>query len=62
MFHRRSGCCSSGGKIWNRKYGLVNNAGINIPRLLVDKNHPHGPYELLDEVFDKIVAINQGLT
>lgn len=39
--------------------GLVNNAGINIPRLLVDKNHPHGPYELSDEVFDKIVAINQ---
>ena len=34
--------------------GLVNNAGINIPRLLVDKNHPHGPYELSDEVFDKI--------
>ena len=39
--------------------GLVNNAGINIPRRLVDKNHPHGPYELSDEVVDKIVAINQ---
>lgn len=39
--------------------GLVNNAGINIPRLLVDKNDPHGKYELSDEVFDKITAINQ---
>ncbi|MGX7173960.1 SDR family oxidoreductase [Enterococcus ratti] len=39
--------------------GLVNNAGINIPRLLVDKKHPYGPYELSDDVFDKIIAINQ---
>ncbi|MGX7196815.1 SDR family oxidoreductase [Enterococcus olivae] len=39
--------------------GLVNNAGINIPRLLVDKKDPHGQYELSDEVFDKITAINQ---
>src|SRR5699024_5563899 len=39
--------------------GLVNNAGINIPRLLVDKNDPHGKYELSDEVFDKIFAVNQ---
>lgn len=39
--------------------GLVNNAGINIPRLLVDKQEPLGQYELSDEVFDKIVAINQ---
>ena len=39
--------------------GLVNNAGINIPRLLVDKNDPHGKYELNDEIFDRIIAINQ---
>ena len=39
--------------------GLVNNAGINIPRLLVDKDDAHGQYELADEVFDKITAINQ---
>lgn len=39
--------------------GLVNNAGINIPRLLVDKNEAHSKYELSDEIFDKIIAINQ---
>ncbi|WP_430603781.1 sorbitol-6-phosphate 2-dehydrogenase [Enterococcus sp. DIV1368b] len=39
--------------------GLVNNAGINIPRLLVDKKYAHGEYELSEEVFDKIIAINQ---
>lgn len=39
--------------------GLVNNAGINIPRLLVDRNDPHGNYELSDEIFDRITAINQ---
>jgi len=39
--------------------GLVNNAGINIPRLLVDKKDPYGKYELSDAIFDKIIAINQ---
>lgn len=39
--------------------GLVNNAGINIPRLLVDKKDPHGKYELSDPIFDKMSAINQ---
>lgn len=39
--------------------GLVNNAGINVPRLLVDANDPHGKYELDDATFDKITAINQ---
>lgn len=38
---------------------LVNNAGINIPRLLVDPKDPHGKYELDDAVFDKITSINQ---
>ena len=35
---------------------LVNNAGINIPRLLVD---PAGQEELSVEVWDKVVTINQ---
>lgn len=39
--------------------GLVNNAGINLPRLLVDGGNPHAQYELSDAVFDKMVAINQ---
>lgn len=39
--------------------GLVNNAGINIPRLLVDRKEAHSQYELSDEIFDKMIAINQ---
>lgn len=39
--------------------GVVNNAGINIPRLLVDPIDSHGQYELSDDEFDKILAINQ---
>ncbi|EOI53910.1 SDR family oxidoreductase [Enterococcus gilvus] len=39
--------------------GLVNNAGINVPRLLVDEEDPHGPFELSDAVFDKMLVINQ---
>ncbi len=35
---------------------LVNNAGINIPRLLVD---PAGKEELTEQVWDKVVNINQ---
>ena len=35
---------------------LVNNAGINIPRLLVD---PKGKQEITDEIWEKIVSINQ---
>lgn len=38
---------------------VVNNAGINIPRLLIDPKDPHGKYELDDAVFDKITTINQ---
>lgn len=36
--------------------GLVNNAGINIPRLLVD---PAGKEEATEEIFDRITAVNQ---
>lgn len=35
---------------------LVNNAGINIPRLLVD---PQGKEEVAEEIFDKITMVNQ---
>ncbi|WP_019771179.1 SDR family oxidoreductase [Streptococcus sobrinus] len=38
---------------------VVNNAGINIPRLLVDPKDPHGQYELDDAIFEKITMINQ---
>ncbi|MFS9437619.1 SDR family oxidoreductase [Streptococcus sobrinus] len=38
---------------------VVNNAGINVPRLLVDPKDPHGQYELDDAIFEKITMINQ---
>ncbi|SES10660.1 SDR family oxidoreductase [Streptococcus gallolyticus] len=38
---------------------VVNNAGINVPRLLVDPKAPHGKYELDDATFEKITMINQ---
>ncbi|MDO4814600.1 MAG: SDR family oxidoreductase [Gemella sp.] len=37
---------------------LVNNAGINIPTLLVDSISPKGKYELNDDVYDKVMNIN----
>lgn len=39
--------------------GVVNNAGINVPRLLVDTKDPHGEFELGNDIFDKMIAINQ---
>ncbi|MCU9533385.1 SDR family oxidoreductase [Streptococcus sp. CSL10205-OR2] len=39
--------------------GVVNNAGINIPRLLVDPKDPYGKYELDEQTFEKITMINQ---
>ncbi|MFC6169989.1 SDR family oxidoreductase [Loigolactobacillus jiayinensis] len=38
--------------------GLVNNAGINLPRLLVDDAQPKGQYELTEDTFNKIFAVN----
>jgi len=35
---------------------LVNNAGINVPRMLVD---PAGKEELTEDIWDKVVSINQ---
>lgn len=37
---------------------IVNNAGINIPRLLVDPKDPNGKYELDDKVIDLVTDIN----
>jgi sorbitol-6-phosphate 2-dehydrogenase len=34
---------------------LVNNAGINVPRLLVD---PAGKEELTEDIWDKVFAVN----
>ncbi|EEP92963.1 Sorbitol-6-phosphate 2-dehydrogenase [Yersinia kristensenii ATCC 33638] len=38
---------------------LVNNAGINLPRLLVDPKQSHSQYELKDNEFEKMVNVNQ---
>lgn len=45
-----------------KKFGkldvLVNNAGINIPCLLIDPKDPHGKFELNDKVYDKVTGVN----
>lgn len=38
--------------------GVINNAGINLPKLLVDLDDPKGEYELNEETFNKIFSIN----
>ncbi|GAF41171.1 sorbitol-6-phosphate 2-dehydrogenase [Agrilactobacillus composti DSM 18527 = JCM 14202] len=38
--------------------GLVNNAGINMPRLLVDAKDPKCKYELKENEFDKMFSVN----
>lgn len=38
---------------------LVNNAGINIPRLLVDPKDSKGKYELNEDIFEKVVNVNE---
>lgn len=44
---------------YGRIDGLVNNAGINLPRLLVDGYHPEAPqYELDDDAFENMMAVN----
>lgn len=37
---------------------LVNNAGINIPRLLVDTKKSNSIYELDEDVWDKVMNVN----
>ncbi|RYL89329.1 SDR family oxidoreductase [Sporolactobacillus sp. THM7-4] len=39
--------------------GLVNNAGINLPRLLVDFRGEKPEYELDEKTFDLMVSVNQ---
>jgi sorbitol-6-phosphate 2-dehydrogenase len=38
--------------------GLVNNAGINLPRLLVDAKKPKSQYEFSENEFDKMFGVN----
>lgn len=45
--------------VYRRIDVLVNNAGINIPRLLVDPKDPGGKYELHEDEFDRMVSVNQ---
>ncbi|MBC9803106.1 SDR family NAD(P)-dependent oxidoreductase, partial [Salmonella enterica subsp. enterica serovar Enteritidis] len=42
------------GEIW----GVVNNAGINKPWILVDPKDPHGKYELNVPTFEQIFSVN----
>lgn len=42
-------------EIFGRVDGIVNNAGINIPRLLVDEGHQ---YELDEAIWDKVMNVN----
>lgn len=42
------------GEIW----GVVNNACINKPRVLVDPKDPHGKYELDVKIFEQIFSVN----
>lgn len=44
---------------FGRVDGIVNNAGINYPRLLVDFYKAHPEYELADRDFGAMVAVNQ---
>ncbi|MBN7274169.1 SDR family NAD(P)-dependent oxidoreductase [Ligilactobacillus pobuzihii] len=38
--------------------GLVNNAGINLPRLLVDSQVPQSKYEFTEKNFEKMFSVN----
>ncbi|MDR3021649.1 MAG: SDR family oxidoreductase [Clostridiales bacterium] len=43
---------------FGKVYGLVNNAGINIPALLVDCKDSGGVYELNESIYDKMMNVN----
>lgn len=45
-------------KVYNNIYGLVNNAGINIPRILVDSKDPNSKYEISEEIFNRMIDVN----
>ena len=38
--------------------GLINNAGMTLPRMLVDVQNPHSKYEINDAFFDKMINLN----
>lgn len=44
---------------YGRLDGIVNNAGVNFPRLLVDLFETHPEYELSEKDFGAMVAVNQ---
>ncbi|MGX7196806.1 SDR family oxidoreductase [Enterococcus olivae] len=47
-------------ELFGKLDGVVNNAGINIPALLVDeKQTEDGKFEINDELFEKITNVNQ---
>jgi D-sorbitol 6-phosphate 2-dehydrogenase (EC 1.1.1.140) len=46
-------------KLHNTIHAVVNNAGINIPALLIDEKEKNSNFELHDAIFDKIININQ---
>lgn len=46
-------------RVYGRVDGLVNNAGVNRPRLLVDFRRTNPEYEATEEDFDFITAVNQ---
>lgn len=45
-------------KSFGKIAGLVNNAGINLPRLLVDEKNPESKYEIHLKEFQKMLAVN----
>ncbi|MDF7638623.1 SDR family oxidoreductase [Lactobacillus sp. ESL0791] len=45
-------------KKWGKINGLVNNAGINLPRLLVDEKKPKSKFEMTAQDFTKMFAVN----
>ncbi|EJE99136.1 SDR family oxidoreductase [Liquorilactobacillus mali] len=45
-------------KVFGDLDGVVNNAGINLPRLLVDSDDPKGKYELDEKAFEKVFSVN----
>ena len=46
-------------KKFGRVDGLINNAGVNLPRLLVDVKGEKPEYELDEKAFDFMIAVNQ---
>lgn len=45
-------------KTFGQIAGLVNNAGINLPRLLIDEKNPKSKYEIHLNEFQKMITVN----